>query len=472
MSQEYDGEARTPPQAIDAEQAVLGSMMLSVDAIADCLEVLDSGDFYRPAHALLFSVVTDLYTKGDPVDPISVLEECTKRRIVTKIGTAAYLHTLLASVPTAANADYYARIVRDKAALRRVISAGTRIIQMGYGADERDADAADADAVLSDAQQLVADAAQRTQARDMVLVGDIAAESLSEIEAIGDRRTHGVIGVPTGFRDLDETIHGLHPGQLVVVAGRPGLGKSTLAVDFMRNASIRHGMPTAIFSLEMGRTEIVMRLFSAEARVPLQHIRGGHMGDDDWTKLASRIPDVLDAPLWIDDSPGTTPTEMRTKCRRLMASVELKMVVVDYMQLMTTGRRAENRQQEVSEMSRSLKLLAKELHLPVIALAQLNRNPEQRADKRPVLSDLRESGAVEQDADVVILLHREDAYDKESPRAGEADLIVAKQRNGPTRTVAVAFQGHYSRFVDMAEPDRPQYVPPTDWTDPRAGRDT
>lgn len=468
MSQEDDG-ARTPPQAIEAEQSVLGAMLLSADAIADVLEVLEHDDFYRPAHGLLFRVVVDLYTGGAPVDPVSVLEECTKRRILNKIGTGAYLHTLVSTVPTVAQAAYYARIVRDKSTLRRVIHAGTRIVQMGYGADDRDADAADADAVLSEAQTLVTDAAQRRQAHDVVLLADLADDAMREIEALA-AGPRGVVGLPTGFRDLDETIHGLHPGQLIVVAGRPGLGKSTLALDFIRSAAIHHGYPAVLFSLEMGRTEIVMRLFSAESRVGLQNIRGGLMGDSDWEKLAGRMGQVYSAPVYIDDSPGTTPTEMRTKCRRLMASVDLRLVVVDYMQLMTTGRsRNESRQQEVSDMSRSLKLLAKELHVPVIALSQLNRNPEQRADKRPVLSDLRESGAVEQDADVVILLHREDAYDKESPRAGEADLIVAKQRNGPTRTVAVAFQGHYSRFVDMAEPERAPFVPAADWQSKASG---
>jgi replicative DNA helicase len=471
VSQDDDG-GRTPPQALEAEQAVLGSMMLDPQAIADAVEIIAADDFYRPAHTTLFGVMLDLYVNGQPVDPITVFEECTQRSIVNKIGTASYLHSLIAAVPTAANCAYYARIVRDKGVLRRMIAAGTRIVQMGYGANDAD-QGIDADGLMTSAQGLLADAAQRQQSSDIVRLDQVIDSSMEEIEAIGSRLSHGVVGVPTGFNELDDVIHGLHPGQLVIVAGRPGLGKSTLATDFMRSASIRCGMPSVIFSLEMSRTEIVMRLFSAEARVPLENIRGGRMSDENWHRLATRLGEIVDAPLYIDDSPMTTPVEMRTKCRRLKATVDIRLIVVDYVQLMTSGRRAENRQQEVSEMTRQLKLLAKELGVPVVALAQLNRNPETRGDKRPILSDLRESGSLEQDADVVILLHREDYYDKESPRAGEADLIVAKQRNGPTRTVPVVFQGHYSRFMDMThEHERPSYTPPPpDWHDPRDGKD-
>jgi replicative DNA helicase len=237
---------------------------------------------------------------------------------------------------------------------------------------------------------------------------------------------------------------------MIVIAARPGIGKSTLALDLARAATVRHGMATVMFSLEMSRNEITMRLLSAEARVPLQHMRTGQLGDEDWTRLARRMSEVVDAPLFIDDSPNMSMMEIRAKCRRLKQRHDLKMVIIDYLQLMSSPRRVENRQQEVSEMSRSLKLLAKEIEVPVIAISQLNRGPEQRTDKRPLLSDLRESGSIEQDSDVVIMLHREDKYEPESPRAGEADLIVAKHRNGPTATVTVAFQGHYSRFVDMA----------------------
>ncbi len=260
-----------------------------------------------------------------------------------------------------------------------------------------------------------------------------------------------MVGVPTGFTDLDTLTNGLHPGQMIIVAARPAVGKSTLGLDVARAASIKHQLTSVIFSLEMSRNEITMRLLSAEGKVPLHHMRAGQMTDDDWNRIARCTGEVSSAPLFIDDSPNMTMMEIRAKCRRLKQRNDLRMVIVDYLQLMTSGKKVESRQQEVSEFSRSLKLLAKELEVPVIAICQLNRGPEQRTDKKPMLSDLRESGSLEQDADMVILLHREDAYEKESPRAGEADFVVAKHRNGPTATITVAFQGHYSRFVDMAQ---------------------
>jgi replicative DNA helicase len=320
---------------------------------------------------------------------------------------------------------------------------GTRIVQLGYTGD------GDADELVDRAQAEVYGVTEHRVTEDYVALSEIMPGALDEIEAIGSRGG-GVTGVPTGFADLDALTNGLHAGQMIVIAARPAIGKSTLALDFARAAAVKHGMATVMFSLEMSRNEVTMRLLSAEARVSLQHMRTGQMGDEDWTRLARRMSEVVDAPLFIDDSPNMSMMEIRSKCRRLKQRHDLKMVIIDYLQLMSSPRRVENRQQEVSEMSRSLKLLAKEIEVPVIAISQLNRGPEQRTDKRPLLSDLRESGSIEQDSDVVILLHREDYYEHESPRAGEADLIVAKHRNGPTATVTVAFQGHYSRFVDMA----------------------
>ncbi|MFF4603898.1 replicative DNA helicase [Streptomyces sp. NPDC001339] len=801
-------------------------MLLSKDAIADVVEVLKGEDFYRPAHELVFQAVLDLYAKGEPADPITVAAELTKRGEIGRVGGASYLHTLVQSVPTAANAEYYAEIVHERAVLRRLVEAGTRITQMGYAAD------GDVDEIVNKAQAEVYAVTEQRTSEDYLPLGDIMEGALDEIEAIGSRQGQ-MTGVPTGFTDLDSLTNGLHPGQMIVIAARPAMGKalaldtplptptgwttmgevqpgdylldatgkptrvvaatevmtgrpcyelafddgttviadaehqwrtwdqqtreaydaaapdpssypdnwpswspepssaqpyapgerhrtppaprttaeiartlrmhgeanhvipatkalvcpeatlpidpyalghllgdadaaragrvvcdprdhewlvkefdaagydigpdggdghfsvhrlgeawcaldlpagtripagylrastaqrlalvqglidaygevdaqgayrfagtdrelvdgfcelvrtlgcvprvsrraecapaaeahadsvttdsvrspageaaavweavvatdlplarlprkarsvqrqlgrthltrhvtavtpvesvpvrcvqvdnpehlylatwsmvpthnSTLALDFARAASIKNNLPSVIFSLEMGRNEIAMRLLSAEARVALHHMRSGSMTDEDWTRLARRMSDVSAAPLYIDDSPNLSMMEIRAKCRRLKQRNELKLVVIDYLQLMQSGgsKRAESRQQEVSDMSRNLKLLAKELELPVIALSQLNRGPEQRTDKKPMVSDLRESGSIEQDADMVILLHREDAYEKESPRAGEADLIVAKHRNGPTATITVAFQGHYSRFVDMAQ---------------------
>jgi replicative DNA helicase len=733
------GFERVPPQDLDAEQSVLGGMLLSKDAIADVVEVLKSGDFYRPAHETIYNAILDLYARGEPADPITLAAELTKRGEITRVGGAPYLHTLVNVVPTAANAEYYAEIVHERAVLRRLVEAGTRITQMGYAAD------GDVDEIVNSAQAEIYAVTEQRTSEDYLPLSEIMEGALDEIEAIGSRSGQ-MTGVPTGFTDLDALTNGLHPGQMIVVAARPAMGKalaldtplptpdgwttmgdvkvgdhllahdgtptrvvaatdvmagrpcyeitfddgttvvadadhqwltdtrasrrsargrasvkttkeiaatlrcsqladrrlnhsvenaapldlphrelpvppytlgarlgdgssgdkripqeylrgsiaqrrellaglldaggtvtptgsvrftvtdrdlaegfrelvlslgyrcgvptrriaarsgesadgrsgasatayvvnftttdvvfagerkrlvhaergragtprprrrfitevrevesvpvrcvqvanpehlylatrsmvpthnSTLALDFARSCSIQYGLPSVFFSLEMGRNEIAMRLLSAEARVALHHMRSGNMTDDDWTRLARRMPEVSAGPLYIDDSPNLSMMEIRAKCRRLKQRNDLRLVVIDYLQLMQTGgsRRPESRQQEVSEMSRNLKLLAKELEVPVIALSQLNRGPEQRTDKRPMVSDLRESGSIEQDADVVILLHREDAYEKESPRAGEADLIVAKHRNGPTATITVAFQGHYSRFVDMA----------------------
>jgi len=448
-SEAWDGAGssfeRVPPQDLDAEQSVLGGMLLSKDAIADVVEILKGHDFYRPAHETIYQAILDLYAKGEPADPITVAAELTKRGEITKVGGASYLHTLVQTVPTAANAEYYAQIVHERAVLRRLVEAGTRITQMGYAAD------GDIDEIVNGAQAEIFAVTEQRTAEDYLPLSEIMEGALDEIEAIGSRSGE-MTGVPTGFTDLDQLTNGLHPGQMVIIAARPAMGKSTLALDFARAASIKHNLPSVIFSLEMGRNEIAMRLLSAEARVALHHMRSGTMTDEDWTRLARRMPDVSAAPLYIDDSPNLSMMEIRAKCRRLKQRNDLKLVIIDYLQLMQSGsKRSESRQQEVSDMSRNLKLLAKELELPVIALSQLNRGPEQRTDKKPMVSDLRESGSIEQDADMVILLHREDAYEKESPRAGEADIIVGKHRNGPTATITVAFQGHYSRFVDMAQ---------------------
>ncbi|MGY4644358.1 replicative DNA helicase [Cellulomonas sp. URHB0016] len=750
---------RTPPQDLDAERSVLGGMMISKDAIADVVEQLRGTDFYRPAHEVVYDAILDLYGRGEPADAITVADELTKRGEIGRIGGAPYLHTLISSVPTAANAGYYARIVRERAVLRKLVEAGTRIVQLGYGTD-----GGDVDDIVNNAQAEVYAVTERRTSEDYLILGDIIGGAVDEIEAAG-HRGEGMIGVPTGFSDLDRLTNGLHPGQMVVLAARPAIGKalaldtplvtptgwttmgevqvgdlllsadgtptrvvaatpvmtdrpcyrvtfddgttivadaqhqwetrtradrrrqdrglpavrtteeihstvrcatadrranhsvdtaqalrlpeadllvdpyvlgvwlgdghsasgritsadpeiamriegrgthsrvapegsvagripaaylraseaqrrdllsglldtdgtvnpsgsvqialtserlandvrelvhslgyrtgwstktvrgrsaasstcftltfttdddvfalerkrlvhkerrrvstprlterfivsvepiesepvrcvqidhashlylasrsmipthnSTMGIDIVRSASIKHGMTSVVFSLEMSRNEITMRLLSAEARVHLQKLRTGQMGEDDWAKIAATMGKISEAPLFIDDSPNMSLMEIRAKCRRLKQKHDLKLVVIDYLQLMTSGKRVESRQQEVSEFSRALKLLAKELEVPVIAISQLNRGAEQRTDKRPQMSDLRESGSIEQDADIVILLHREDAYEKESPRAGEADVIVAKHRNGPTDTLVVAFQGHYSRFVDM-----------------------
>jgi replicative DNA helicase len=382
-----DDFERTPPHDVAAEQCALGGMLLSKDAISDVIEVISPADHYRPAHQLIHEAILDLYGRGEPADAITVANELARRGEIARVGGGPYLHTLIASVPTAANAGYYARIVRERAILRRLVEAGTRIVQFGYAGD------AEADELVDRAQAEVYAVTERRSGEDYHSLSEIMPGALDEIESISSRGSH-LTGVPTGFADLDALTNGLHPGQMVVIAARPGAGKSTLALDFARTASIKNNIATVLFSLEMGRNEITMRLLSAEARVPLQTMRTGQMGDDDWARLAKRMSEVADAPLYIDDSPNMSMMEIRAKCRRLKMRHDLKFVIVDYLQLMSSPKRVENRQQEVSEMSRSLKLLAKELGVPVVALSQLNRGPEQRTDKKPLLSDLRESGCL------------------------------------------------------------------------------
>ena len=433
---------RTPPHDVLAEQSALGGMMLSKDAVADVIETLRGTDFYIPKHEVIFEAILTLYSHGEPTDVVAVTDELIKTGELQRAGGADYLHTLTSIVPTAANAGYYASIVSERALLRRLVEAGTRIVQLGYSGQGEAVD------LVNNAQAEIYGVTGADTAEDYVPLTIAVDAAVDEIEAARGRDGQ-MTGIPTGFQGLDQLTNGLHPGQLIIIAARPAMGKSTLALDFARASAIKGNMPTIVFSLEMGRSEIAMRLMSAEGAVPLQSMRKGTLDNRDWTTIASTRGRINDAPLYIDDSPNMTLVEIRAKCRRLKQRVGLKMVVIDYLQLMTSGKRVESRQQEVSEFSRALKLLAKELGVPVIALSQLNRGPEQRADKKPALSDLRESGSIEQDADMVVLLHREAAYEKDSPRAGEADLIVAKHRNGPTDTITVAFQGHFSRFVDL-----------------------
>ncbi|WP_430593617.1 replicative DNA helicase [Humidisolicoccus flavus] len=417
-------------------------MLLSKDAVADVIESVKGADFYVPKHEIIYDAVLNLYSHGEPTDVITVGDELTKNGMLSRAGGIEYLHSLTSLVPTAANAGYYAEIVAEKAVLRRLVEAGTRIVQMGYASEGEPSD------LVNSAQAEIYGVMGDDEAHDYVTLHTAVELAAAEIDAA--RGLEGAMtGVPTGFREIDELTNGLHGGQLVIIAARPGLGKSTLALDIVRNASVHHDMPTVFFSLEMGKTEIAMKLLSAESNLVLHKLRKGTIEGRDWTTLAQVRGRVADAPLYIDDSPNLTLVEIRAKCRRLKQQAGLRAVVVDYLQLMSSGKKVESRQQEVSEFSRSLKLLAKELQVPVIALSQLNRGPETRADKRPAISDLRESGSLEQDADIVILLHREDAYDKEV-RPGEADFIVAKHRGGPTGTFPVAFHGHLSRFADIA----------------------
>ena len=442
--QNYD-DFRQPPHDIDAEQGVLGAMLLSPTLVVDIIETLVPDDFYRPAHQLIYNAIIDLFSNNKEIDPLIVAGRLDRDNNLERIGGSTYLHTLVSAVPTAANARYYAEIVAEKAVLRRLVAAGTRVVQLGYEGTE----GAELETVIDMAQQQVFDIAQRHHVEDYSVLADLIQPTMDELDLIS---VQGGLarGIPTGFEDLDNLTNGLHGGQMIIVAARPGVGKSTLALDFVRSCAIKNGKAAVIFSLEMAKSEIVMRILSAEADVKLSDMRSGRMTDQDWAKLVNRLDTIEHSPIYIDDSASLTMMEIRSKSRKLKQVADLQMIVVDYLQLMSSGKRTESRQGEGAEVSRQLKLLAKELDVPLVAISQLNRGPESRTDKRPQIADLRESGSLEQDADIVMLLYRPDSQDKDDTRAGEADIIVAKHRGGPIDTVHVAHQLHFSRFKDMA----------------------
>jgi replicative DNA helicase len=448
---DYDDEPQRgarPPQDMAAEAGGLGSMLLSRDAVADMTDVIKNPeDFYRPAHQTIFRAIVARYNAGAPIDPIVVNDDLIRSGDIDRIGGVTYLSHLVQQVASVAHAQNYAEIIHERAVLRNLQSVCSRTLHKiadgsGDTGELLDDLRADVDGIVDDS----------SGADEDTLIGADGEDFLEQLEVL--QKDGPARGVKTGFTDFDSLTNGLQPGQLIVIAARPAVGKSTLGTDIVRHATIVEGLPAVFFSLEMSRTELKMKIASAQARVPLHHMQSQNgMTDDDWARLAKVWPMINDAPLDIVDDAGLTLTKIRSHCRRIKRKRDLRLVVIDYLQLMEgeLSGRTENRQQEVAKISRSLKKLAAELHVPVIAMSQLNRGAEQRADKKPLLSDLRESGAIEQDANMVILLHREDAYEKLSPRAGEADFIVAKNRGGPTATITTAFQGHYSRFVDMAQ---------------------
>ena len=436
------GDARVPPQNLEAEQSVLGSMMLSADAIADVVEVLHAQDFYRSVNGRIYETMRGLYAKGEPVDIITVVEALERASALEDIGGRLYLRDLVDQVPTPASAAHYARIVSDAALRRRLISAAADIMDLAYvGRD-------DADAVADDAEQRIYDVARREDRDEIAVLRELVDQAMLDLESIQNRES-AYTGLPTGFRDLDGLTSGLQPGNLVIIAARPGIGKSSLATNIARNVAVA-GEPVALFSLEMARFEIGMRMLCAEARVPWDRIRAKRVGPDDWTRVVAAAETLHEAPLSIVDAGNVNIVDIRAKARRLKGSRKgLSLIIVDYLQLMTSpaARRPDNRQQEVAEISRSLKLLAKELEIPVLALSQLNRNPEARADKRPLLSDLRESGSLEQDSDLVMFIHRDDA---DPAKKNQADLLIAKHRNGPTGSVPLYFEPSLTQFRNAA----------------------
>ncbi|RRD05359.1 replicative DNA helicase [Arachnia propionica] len=434
----------TPPQDDPAERSVLGAMLMSKDAISDVVEVVKGRDFYQPRHETIYESIVTLYGKGEPADPITVAAELGRTGDLQRVGGPVYLHDLLSSISVAANASYYAEIVREKAILRRLVEASIRIAQLGYAGQ------GEVDKIVDEAQQTLFEVSSKRAGDDYKSIGELLEPTVDEMESI-QNSGDALSGVPTGFIDLDALTNGLHPGQMVIVAARPGVGKSTFALDVCRSAALHHDLATVFFSLEMSRTEIVMKVLSAEASVPLQKIRGGKMDEADWQRITDKHVQLMPKPFFIDDSPNLTMMEIRAKARRLKQHHNLQLVCIDYIQLMTSGKKVESRQLEVSEFSRQIKLLAKELEVPVIALSQLSRNTEQRKDGVPQLSDLRESGSLEQDADIVIMLHRPEMY-KENPadeERGLANFHILKHRNGQLDRIDALFQGHYSRFTNQ-----------------------
>jgi replicative DNA helicase len=434
---------RVPPHNLDAEVSVLGSMLLSKDAIAEINEIVHAEDFYRGAHRTIFEAASTLYDKGEPVDPVTLGDELERRGQLDSVGGVVAISDLLGRVPTAANATYYARIVADQALRRRLIDAGTQITRIGYNAEEG------ADEAVDSAEALMYQVAQQDRSGEFTPMKDLLAESFELLEKLHENDSP-VTGLATGFDDLDHVTAGLQPSNLVILAARPGMGKSTLVANLASNVAVEQRRPVVLFSLEMSKMELVQRLLASEGKVDSDRLRTGRLQDADWPKLSQAMGKLSEAPLFIDDTPGLNLMEMRSKCRRLKQKHGLDLVILDYLQLMQAHRRSESRVQEVSEISRGMKILAKELDVPVIALSQLSRKPEDRTDRRPMLSDLRESGSIEQDADLVMFIYRDEVYNPDAGTQGEAELILAKNRHGPLRTVRLTFIGHHSRFASMA----------------------
>lgn len=433
---------RMPPHNIEAEQAVLGAVFLEKEALITAMEIVRPEDFYRTAHQRIFQCMIDLLERGEPIDLVTVTAELQNRKWLEEVGGVSYLTDLANAVPTAANVEYYARIVEEKALLRRLIRVATQIASTGYGETE------DVGEILSQAERNILEISQRRSRGQFVSIKDVLLETYEKIEFLATHRGE-VTGVASGYPDLDRMTSGFQPSDLIIVAARPSVGKTAFALNIAQNVGIR-GETVAIFSLEMSAQQLVTRMLCAEGNLEAHKLRTGYLEEEDWERLTMAISTLSKAPIFIDDTPGITVTEIRSKLRRLKAERGLSLVVIDYLQLIQgRSRYVENRQQEISEISRSLKGIARELHVPVIALSQLSRAVEQRQDKRPILSDIRESGSIEQDADIVAFLYRDDYYDPETDRKNIVEVIIAKQRNGPTGKVELVFLKEYNKFVSL-----------------------
>jgi replicative DNA helicase len=433
-----------PPQNLEAEESVLGAMMLSPGAIGAVSEILDASDFYRESHAKVYRASLALYAKGEPVDAITLTDELEERGELEDVGGRVRLHELAALVPATANASHYARIVRETATLRGLIRAGGEIARLGW---ERPGEAGD---LVDRAEQVVFDLSQARVSGEFTHIDQLLKESFERITTLYEAGVD-VTGTPSGYRDLDRLTSGFQPGNLIIVAARPSMGKSALALCMAANMAVRQGIPVGMFTLEMSKAEVTQRLMCSEAKVESQRLRTGKLAPDDWPRLTAACDKLAKAPIYVDDTGSINMMEIRSKARRLKSRhPDLGLIVVDYLQLMSSAGNAENRVQEVSQISRSLKILARDLDVPIVALSQLSRAVEQRTDKRPILSDLRESGSIEQDADLVMFIYRDEYYNDESDQQGIAEVNVAKHRNGPTDGIKLSFLKRYAKFSDLA----------------------
>ncbi len=452
MQEPQKTENRLPPQSLEAERSVLGAIMIENEAINVVVEHVEAEDFYREPHRKIFSAMLELSEKSEPIDLITLSDQLMAKGDFEDVGGAAYLSLLVDTIPTAANCSTYAKIIREKAILRRLIQGATEIVARGYEGGEN------VDYFLDYSEKIIFDVAQKRIKQGFFPMKDIVKESFKTIEMLCERKQM-VTGVPSGFLELDRMTAGLQPSDLIIVAGRPSMGKTAFALCIAANAAVRHKVPCAIFSLEMSKEQLAQRLLCMEARIDSSKLRGGFLSDSDWPRLTEACGELSQAPLYVDDTPAINILEMRAKARRLQREHGLGMIIVDYLQLMRGVTATDSREREISEISRSLKALAKELKIPIIALSQLNRMVENRKPPKPILADLRESGAIEQDSDVIMFLFREEVYDRDTVNKGIAEIIIGKQRNGPVGEIRLAFLGPYTKFENLA----PEYssVPPS-----------
>ncbi len=433
---------RVPPQNIDAEQSVLGAVLLDRKAIFKAMKILQPEDFYRESHKVIYDTMLALNESGKPVDLITVSESLRMQGVLDKAGGVAYVASLAEMVPTAANIDYYARIVGEKSLLRTLIQLSTRIASMGYEEGE------EPEKLIAEAERMIMELGSRRTTEAFYSIKSILVDTFAHLEDLYNSQGD-VTGVPTSFGDLDKICCGLQSSDLIILAGRPSMGKTSLGLCIAYNAALRHNISTAIFSLEMSREQLAQRILCAEAKVDQHRLRTGALDEQDWENLHETAGKLANAPIFIDDTPAITVRQLRAKARQLQMENGLGLIMIDYLQLMQGSRRSENRQQEISEISRSLKGLAKELGIPVLALSQLSRAVEQRPNKRPVMSDLRESGSLEQDADLVMFIYRDEYYNPDSEKKGTAEIIISKHRNGPVGIINLGFLKEYTKFVPL-----------------------